>query len=251
MKAISVCGFHHTGKTGVCEALIKGLSKRGVKVASIKDIHYEDFTMEKPGSNSDRHYQAGAEPVFARGLHETNLLWRRQLSFNEMISHIDADWLIVEGMRDLALPRIICAESAVDIEKLMDPTVFAISGKYADEHEQYRGLPVISALNEPESLVDLVLDRGFTALPQVDPECCSHCGMSCHEFVGAVLRGERQRSECVAENLGTVRVWIDDQEMKLVPFVQNIMHDSIEALLKNLKGYKKGRIKIEYDNSSD
>ena len=251
MKAVSVCGFHHTGKTGVCEALISGLVKRGERVASIKDIHYEDFTMEKAGSNSDRHYQAGAEPVFARGLHETNLLWRKQLEFNEMISHIDADWLIVEGMRDLALPRIICAEGAVDIEKLKDTTVFAISGKYADNHTQYGDLPVISALNEPEKLVDLVLAKGFAVLPQAEPECCSHCGMSCHEFVGAVLRGERQRSECVAENLGAMRVWIDGQEMKLVPFVQNIMHDTIEALLKNLKGYKTGKIRIEYDNSSD
>ncbi|MCF7913331.1 MAG: molybdopterin-guanine dinucleotide biosynthesis protein MobB [Candidatus Cloacimonetes bacterium] len=251
MKAISVCGFHHTGKTGVCEALISGLVKRGERVASIKDIHYEKFSMEKPGSNSDRHYQAGAEPVFARGIDETDLIWRRQLTFNEMITHIDADWLIVEGMHELAMPRIICGATTDDLEKLNDSTVFAVSGKYADEHDIYGELPVISALNEPERLVDLVLARGFAVLPQVDPECCSHCGMSCHEFVGAVLRGERQRAECVAENLGKVRVWQDEQEMKLVPFVQNILHDSIEALLKNLKGYKTGRIRIEYDNSRD
>jgi len=251
MKAISVSGFHHTGKTTVCEVLIKGLRKRGIRVASIKDIHYEEFGMEKPGSNSDRHYQAGAEPVFARGIRETDLIWRRQLDFYEMISHIDADWLIVEGMKELAMPRIICGATKDDLDKLNDPTIFAASGKYADEHQQYDEFPVISALNEPERLIDLVLEKGFKVLPQVEPECCSHCGMTCHEFVGAVLKGERKRNECVAENFGRIRVWIDDQEMKLVPFVQNIMYDSVEALLKNLKGYRKGKIKIEFDNNSD
>ncbi len=251
MKAVSVCGYHHTGKTTVCESLISGLSKRGFSVSSIKNIHNENFTMEKPGSNSDRHYLAGAEPVFARGFNETALVWRKQLEFYEMLSHLETDWLIVEGMRELALPRIICGSTDKDLGDFMDPTVFAISGKFADVHDNYNGIPVIGAVNNSEQLVDLVLKKSFALLPQVDAECCSHCGMSCHEFAGAVLRGERSRSECVTENLGKVRVWIDEQEMKLVPFVQNIMHDSIEALLKNLKGYKKGKIRIEFDDKSD
>lgn len=251
MKAISVCGYHHTGKTTVCEALIKGLKERGYSVASIKDIHFEEFTMEKAGSNSDRHYQAGAEPVFARGLHETNLLWRRQLNFYEMLPHLSADWLIVEGMRHLAMPRIVCGTDEAQLSELDNSTVMAISGKYADNHSEYKNYPVISALTDPQKLIELVLEKGFEVLPQVDPECCSHCGMSCHEFVGAVLRGDKQRSDCIAENLGKVRVWIDDQEIKLVPFVQNIVHDSIDALLQNLKGYRKGKIRIEYDSGKD
>ena len=251
MKAVSVCGYHHTGKTTVCESLIKGLKKQGFSVSSIKNIHNENFTMEKPGSNSDRHNLAGAEPVFARGLNETALVWRKQLEFYEMLNHLDTDWLIVEGMPDLALPRIICGKSEAEFNELIDSTVFAISGIYADDHGTYKDLPVISANMDPGQLLELVLEKGFSIIPQVDPDCCSHCGMSCREFVGAVIRGERSRSECVSENLGKVRIWIDDREMKLVPFVQDITHDTIEALLKNLKGYKKGKIRIEYNNSSD
>ena len=251
MKAVSVCGYHHTGKTTVCEILIKAFSNRGYKVTSIKNIHYEDFKLEKPDSNSDRHYKAGAEPVFARGINETGLIWQRQLEINEMLPHIQADWLVIEGMSKLAMPRIICGKTESDIADFIDPTVLAVSGLYADEHQNYQNLPVISAINTPDTLTELVIDKSFDILPQIDPKCCMHCGMTCHEFVGAVLRGEMSRSECVAEKLNKVRIWIDDHEIKLVPFVQNIVHDSIEALLKNLKGYEKGKVRIEYDNCKD
>jgi len=49
MKVLSVAGYHHTGKTTTTVELIKELKKRGYKVASIKDIHAENFTMEKIG----------------------------------------------------------------------------------------------------------------------------------------------------------------------------------------------------------
>jgi molybdopterin-guanine dinucleotide biosynthesis protein B len=246
VKAISVSGYHHTGKTTVCEVLIKGLKARGYSVCSIKDIHSEEFTMEKAGSNSDKHYQAGAEPVFARGLGETNLIWRKQLGFLEMLPHLHADWLIVEGMRDLAMPRIVCGDEADKIAEMVNETVFAVSGKYADEHDKYEELPVISALNDSEKLVELAIEKGFDVLPQAKPECCSQCGMNCHEFTGAVLRGERQRNECVTENLGKVRFWIDDEEQKIVPFVQDIFFDVMNGFLRNLKGYKNGKVRVEF-----
>ncbi|MCF7859104.1 MAG: molybdopterin-guanine dinucleotide biosynthesis protein MobB [Candidatus Cloacimonetes bacterium] len=245
MKAISVCGYHHTGKTTVCETIIWGLKQRGFSVCSIKDIHNEEFTMEKAGSNSDRHYIAGAEPVIARGLNETNLLWRRQLNFLEMLPHLHADWLIVEGMHSLAMPRIICGDDKKKIAEKIDETVFAVSGKFADDHDKYEEIPVISAMKDADSLLELVLEKGFDVLPQADPKCCGHCGMSCREFTGAVLRNERLRDDCVTENLGTVRYWLDDEEQKIVPFVQNIFYDLIKGFVRNLKGYKAGKVRIE------
>jgi molybdopterin-guanine dinucleotide biosynthesis adapter protein len=251
MKAVSVCGYHHTGKTTVCEVIIRGLKKRGYSVSSIKNIHADTFAIEKSGSNSDRHSIAGAEPVFARGNAETGLIWQRQLDIHEMKSHLSADWLVVEGMSKLAVPRIICAQNERELEELVDDTAIAISGKIADDLQQYRQLPVISAITSPDDLLDLVIEKCFSILPQADPVCCSKCGISCREFVGRVLAGERKRCECVAENLGTIRIYINDQEMKLVPFVQNIIHDTLEALLRNLKGYQKGRIRLEFDNSNE
>ena len=52
MKVLSVAGYHKTGKTTLVINLIEELKKRGKKVVSIKDIHNEDFSMDKEGSDS-------------------------------------------------------------------------------------------------------------------------------------------------------------------------------------------------------
>ncbi len=97
MKVFSVAGYHRTGKTTVVVNLIKELKSRGHKVVSIKDIHNDDFTMEKEGSNSWKHWQASDDVVIARGLNETYQIWHRKLSLNEMLEHLSADFVVVEG----------------------------------------------------------------------------------------------------------------------------------------------------------
>ena len=61
--------------------------------------HNENFTMEKKGSNSWKHIQAGSNTVIARGINETYQIWNRQLSLNEMLSHLKSDYVVVEGMK--------------------------------------------------------------------------------------------------------------------------------------------------------
>ena len=56
---LAVSGSKNTGKTTLTEALVRELSKRGVKVAVIKhDGH--DFTPDVPGTDSHRMKAAGA-----------------------------------------------------------------------------------------------------------------------------------------------------------------------------------------------
>jgi molybdopterin-guanine dinucleotide biosynthesis protein B len=56
---VSVVGYSDSGKTTLIEKLIPELTRRGVKVATIKhDVH--GFEMDKPGKDSWRHKKAGA-----------------------------------------------------------------------------------------------------------------------------------------------------------------------------------------------
>ena len=75
MKVIKVQGTTKTGKTTTVEAIIKELRRRGHTVGSVKEIHYEAFTMETEGTNTYKHKQAGAHPVTARGLSETDIMF--------------------------------------------------------------------------------------------------------------------------------------------------------------------------------
>ena len=120
MKVLSVAGYHHSGKTTAVVSIIKELKKRGYKVQSIKDIHYEDFTMETPTSNSWKHWQASDDTVIARGLNETYKIWHRHLGLPEMLLEMQADYVIVEGMKTAALPRIICAKDDEQLAELVN-----------------------------------------------------------------------------------------------------------------------------------
>ncbi|MCD4828357.1 MAG: molybdopterin-guanine dinucleotide biosynthesis protein B [Candidatus Cloacimonetes bacterium] len=251
MKVFSVAGYHHTGKTTAVCRLIGGLRKRGHKVMSIKDIHSEGFTLDSQGSNSWKHADAGAEPVFARGLRETGLLWRRALGLPQMLTYLDADWVVVEGMKDTAIPRIVCAETEAQLEELVDDTVFAISGKIADNLREWRGIPVISALNDPEALVELVERKVFDVLPLVDDACCFACGLGCYGMVGSILSGDNPREACSRDDR-SVRLRVAGQDLHIVPFIQTILRDVVRGIVSNLKGVRPGSIELTIsDNDSD
>lgn len=248
MKVLSVAGYHHTGKTTVVVNLIKELRKRGYSVSSIKDIHAEKFTMEKEGSNSWKHWEASGNAVIARGLKETYQIWHEHLSLQQMLAKLNSDWVIVEGIKSAALPRIICAENTEQLAELVDGTVFAISGKYGNEHKEYKDLKVYNSYNEIAELTDLVERKVFKVLPLPKQECCGECGFSCRKMVELILQGKKQRSDCKVDGNPHISITIDGKNMDIVPYVQKTFKDIITAYLQNLKGYRKGsKIKIEIE----
>ncbi len=165
MKLITICGYSLTGKTTVAETLIRALKTQGYSVGSVKDIHFEDFALDVPGSNTDKHRQAGSELVTARGKHETDILYPKQLSMQEILAFYTQDFVVVEGYRELAAAKIVTAEKREDLAELLDDNVIAISGKIAQEITEYQGIPVINCLENGAELVDLVLEKAYEYLP--------------------------------------------------------------------------------------
>lgn len=235
MKAIGISGYHHTGKTTLAVALIQALTERGFQVASIKDIHNENFRADKEQTNSWKHARAGATQVFARGLHDGALILTPAPDLRQMLSLLKADWLIVEGCKTAALPRIICAETTEQLDELLDDTVFAISGKIADGRESYKGIPVFCLERRKEELLSLVLAKAFPILPQSDPDCCSACGKTCWQLAADVVQGRALRSDCVLDHQAQLTLEVGGQPVTIVPFVQKLLRDSILAFIDNLK----------------
>jgi len=245
MKVLSVAGYHHSGKTTAVVSIIKELKKRKYKVVSIKDIHNEDFSVDKLGSNTWKHWQASKDVVIARGLEETYQIWHKKLDLNEILYHLKADFVIVEGMYEAALPRILCAKNERELDELVNDTVFAISGIYADKHSEYKDLNVYKSETDISKIVDLIEEKVFDVLPQADPKCCSECGLDCYLMVGKILKGERKRDDCIADRHEIVELFIDDKKIKIVPFVQRILRDSLSSLVRNLDNCDKGNITLK------
>lgn len=235
MKAFAVIGYHHTGKTTVVTELVRALKLKGFKVATIKDIHNEGYRADTEGKNSWKHIQAGADMTFTRGLHDSSLIFPQPLSLNEMTALLDCDYLVIEGMKDAPVPKILCAENLEQLEELYDDTVFAISGKLAGQYPDWQEPPLLDVHTQLDQLTALVLDKVFELLPDSDPACCSHCGMTCYEMTAAILRGEKQRSDCKTDNPEHLSLLINGKPVTIVPFVQNILKDVILGFIGNLK----------------
>ena len=118
MRAFSVIGITKTGKTTTIENIIRELKKRNYSVGSIKEIHFDSFAIDIPGTNTDRHRQAGSELVTARGYHETDIMFPSKLPIEEILRYYEQDYVVMEGVKDYNIPMIPGTDKAItDIEK--------------------------------------------------------------------------------------------------------------------------------------
>ncbi len=235
MKAVGIIGFHHSGKTTMAETLIRGLTEMGLQVASIKDIHNEAYKADQPGTNSWRHSLAGAGQVLALGKNDAALIITPPPQWPQLLALFDADWLVIEGLREAAVPKILCADDPAQADELLDDTVFALSGRIAASHSSYAGRPVLKAEPDNPAWLNLVLQKCFEILPQSDPECCSACGKTCHTLAGDIVQGRAQRQDCVLDQQNSIRVLVGGKPLVLVPFVQKLLQDTVLAFMSNLK----------------
>lgn len=240
MKIFSVIGYKQSGKTTTIENIIKELKKRKYSVGSIKDIHYEKFKIDKEGTNTYKHSQAGSELVTARGYYETDILFPRKLSIEEILGFYSQDFVIMEGVTDYNLPVILCAHNNEEIEERISDKVFLISGKISNSIEKYKKIPVINSIKDTYKLVDLIEEKVCEKLPDYQPECCNECGYDCRTLGTRILQGLSKREDCLVSERN-ITLKIDGKIIGMVPFVQGILSDVVLGVIKNLKGYRKGK----------
>lgn len=240
MKVIKVQGISKTGKTTTVSRIIKELKRRGYTVGSIKEIHYEKFTMETPGSNTDIHKKSGAEQVTARGLTETNVMFGERMDIEQLLDMYHQDYVIIEGGAEANCPSIITGVTEEDLDELMSPVVIAVSGVISNERKGYKGLPVINALTDIEALVSLIEEKTPDRMPNYSEECCTACGQSCRGLLEKIIAGVGDRSQCIVTG-GHVQVFIGEEELPMVPFVKSIVGSVTGAVLKELDGYREDR----------
>ena len=240
MKAFSVIGISKTGKTTAIENIIRELKKRNYSIGSIKEIHFDSFAIDVPGTNTDRHRQAGSELVTARGHHETDMMFPTKLPIEKILRYYDQDYVIMEGVKDYNLPKIACADKEDELDEIFDRSVFAVSGKIGARLDEFKGIAAIDPISEAEKLTDLIEEKVFDILPDFPEDCCSGCGFDCRELCCRILEGKSKRSDCIISD-SNIRLSIDGKEIDMVPFVQDILKDTLEGVIKNLEGYRKGK----------
>ena len=247
MKVTMLKGISRTGKTTTAEKIIAELCRRGYTVGSVKDIHFEKFAIDTEGTNTYRHRAAGAQLVTARGKYETDVLYTKQLDIDEILDHYTQDFVILEGDSGANCPVILTAHEISELDERMSDRVIAVSGVISEKIDSYRGLPVINALTDAKTLVDLIEAKTPERMPNVNEDCCSECGTDCRGLTARILSGDASRDDCILKK-GNVRLYIGDEEIPMVPFVEEMLGNVVSGAVRALKGYKDGEtitIKVE------
>ena len=154
-KILCVCGVKNSGKTTYIEKLIAGLTAEGRRVAVIKhDGH--DFEGDRLGTDTYRFHKAGAEgtAIFSKNRYMINadktVDW---LQLKEQFS--DADIILVEGLKQSALPKIeIVREGISDELSCSRENLIAV---VTDVEKDFGGFPRWP-LNEWKCCVEYLLD---------------------------------------------------------------------------------------------
>lgn len=112
---VFVWGVSDSGKTTLIERLLPLLRRRGVRVGAIKHAH-EGFEIDRPGKDSWRHAQAGANPVAVIGPRQVAWMIETEQEFplDEMVTLMRdrADLVVVEGFKSIGRLDAVDAEDA-------------------------------------------------------------------------------------------------------------------------------------------
>lgn len=155
MRVFSIVGYSSSGKTATAVALIGELRRRGYTVGAVKESHHAVKTDAK-GTNTDRMSEAGASLVAVRGVNGTHVFAAGRLPAERLLALFDDDFVVMEGVREPAVPQIVTATDAAGIEARLTERTFAVSGVVSAALGEYAGLPVINALTHAGALADLI-----------------------------------------------------------------------------------------------
>jgi molybdopterin-guanine dinucleotide biosynthesis adapter protein len=113
-----IVGYKNSGKTSLVCALIPLLKQKGERVAVIKHDGHE-YDMDHPGTDTWKQRQAGAMAVAITSAARTSVIEERGSSLSELITVFSGyDYVLVEGFKQEAYPKIVLIRRQEDLELL-------------------------------------------------------------------------------------------------------------------------------------
>ncbi|MGL5630811.1 MAG: molybdopterin-guanine dinucleotide biosynthesis protein B [Azovibrio sp.] len=160
MKVFGIAGRSGSGKTTLLEKLIPILKGKGLTVSIIKHAHHA-FDIDRPGKDSYRHREAGAEEV----LLTCNSRWvlmhevrdEKEPNLEELLSRLaPCDLVLVEGFKQEPVPKLEVHRPALGQPPLY-PERSDILAVATDTllHTNLAQLP----LNDPEAIATYIMGQ--------------------------------------------------------------------------------------------
>jgi molybdopterin-guanine dinucleotide biosynthesis protein B len=158
IPVVSVVGKSDSGKTTLICGLLPELKRRGYRVATIKhDVH--GFEIDKPGKDTWKHSQAGADIVVISSPVKIALMEKvgTELTLDQVISRIaNVDLILSEGYKQNNKPKIEVFRSTIHDAPLCgrEDNLLAL----ASDTRPDLSVPVF-ALDDYSAIADLLEER--------------------------------------------------------------------------------------------
>ena len=119
VPAIAFIGYQNSGKTTLVEKVIAELTRRGLRVGSLKHHGHHGFNIDVPAKDTWRHHQAGSKHVglicATRWAEYADTREEDEMPARELLSRYnDVDVVIIEGYKTEGFDNIVVARSGVD-----------------------------------------------------------------------------------------------------------------------------------------
>lgn len=155
---VCVVGKSNVGKTTLVVKIIKELKKRNYKVSTIKhDAH--GFDIDKPGKDTWKHSQAGADSVIISSPNGIAMMKKveEEWDLDKLIElNNDSDIIIGEGFKKSNKPKIEVIRSEKYTESICKKEdLIAIA---SDINHNVEGVAVLD-LNDSVGLVDIIEEK--------------------------------------------------------------------------------------------
>jgi molybdopterin-guanine dinucleotide biosynthesis protein B len=163
MRVIGLAGWSGAGKTTLLERLIPELVARGLMVSTLKHAHHE-FDIDRPGTDSWKHRQAGANEVVAASPTRWALMHELRDETEPppwaLLARMSkVDLVVIEGFKREHHPKIEIFR-AVNAKPALHPGDASIVAIAADVAFHGLAIPVLH-LDDVRGIADMVQARAM------------------------------------------------------------------------------------------
>jgi molybdopterin-guanine dinucleotide biosynthesis protein B len=158
---LSIVGKSGSGKTTLIEKLVPELKRRGMRIGTIKHSAHK-IEMDKPGKDSWRHKQAGADTVMVVAPQTIAMVKSMPSANLDGLEKYfdDVDLVLTEGFKSGPMPKIEVFRQAAHAEPLCRGDYQLIA--FVTDTATDLGVPAFG-LNDVAQLADLIEERFSTA----------------------------------------------------------------------------------------
>jgi len=155
--AVAFTGPSNSGKTTLIIKVSNILQSMGNKVSIVKHDPKDKATFDKEGKDSFKFSQTGAD-VAVVSPNKTTVFKKQTSSIDELIDIFDNfDFLLVEGLKTLPLPRICIMREKID-ERYFDVSD-CIATDDSINKKDFSNQMTILDLNNPEQIVEWIQEN--------------------------------------------------------------------------------------------